>query len=104
MLENELKTISTELEQFRKSTNTRKSYPKELKQKVTLLIEQGLPVKRVSDHTGIHATTLNKWRGYNKKTPFVAPQIVKDSTDSDNITLITGLSCDDLLKVLNFLQ
>ena len=104
MLENELKTIATELDQFRKTTNTKRSYPEELKQKVTSLITQGLSVKKVSDSTGIHSTTLNKWRGHKKKTPFVAPQIVKDNADPGNITLITGLRSDDLLKFLNYLQ
>lgn len=104
MLENELKSIATELDQLRKTTNTKRSYPEELKQKVISLITQGLSAKKVSDSTGIHSTTLNKWRGHKKITPFIAPQVVKDSTDSGNITLITGLSSDDLLKVLNFLQ
>ena len=67
MLENELKTIATELDQFRNTTNTKRSYPEELKQKVISLITQGLSLKKISDSTGIHSTTLNKWRGHKKK-------------------------------------
>lgn len=104
MLENELEAIATELDQFRESTNTRKSYPKELKQKITSLLGKGLSIKKVSDATGIHSTTLGKWKGTKKKSPFVAPQIIQDGPDNGNITLITGLSSDDLLKVLHFLQ
>ena len=46
MLENELKSIATELDQFRKTTKTKRSYPEELKQKVISLITQGLSVKK----------------------------------------------------------
>lgn len=104
MLENELKTIATELEQFRQSTNTRKSYPKELKDKIISLLHRGTSITKVSEATGVHSTTLGKWKGPKEKSPFVAPQIIQDNPEPGNITLITGLSSDDLMKVLNFLQ
>ena len=96
MLENELKSIATELDQFRKTTNTKNVLSGRIKTKGHIPNHPRTICKKVSDSTGIHSTTLNKWRGHKKITPFIAPQVVKDNTDSGNITLITGLSSDDL--------
>lgn len=104
MLENELESIATKLEEFRKSTNTRKKYPKDIKKRIVALLEEGLSVAMISRATGIHGTTLCKWRGPKKHSPFIAPQIIQDQQESGGITLITGLSSDDLLKVLSFIQ
>ena len=48
MLE-ELNVIAKELDQFRKSTNTKMSYPKVIKDKVISLLDKGLPVSKVSE-------------------------------------------------------
>lgn len=55
MLENELKSIATELDQLRKTTNTKRSYPEELKQKVISIITQGLSVKKSPSQQGATA-------------------------------------------------
>ena len=57
MLE-ELNVIAKELDQFRKSTNTKMSCPKVIKDKVISLLDKGFPVSKVSEKTGIHCTTL----------------------------------------------
>lgn len=104
MLE-ELNAITTELDQFRKSTNTKMSYPKVIKDKVIALLDKGIPVSKVSETTGIHCTTLGKWKsGHKKESPFITPEIISDNKPTGGITLITGLSSDDLLKVLSTLQ
>jgi hypothetical protein len=104
MLE-ELNAISKELDQFRKSTNTKMSYPKVIKDKVVSLLDKGFPVSKVSERTRIHCTTLGKWKsGQKKESPFISPEIISDNQTAGGITLITGLSSDDLLKVLSTLQ
>lgn len=104
MLE-ELNAIAKELDQFRKSTNTKMSYPKIIKDKVVSLLDKGFPVSKVSEKTGIHCTTLGKWKsGHKKESPFISPEIISDNKTAGGITLITGLSSDDLLKVLSTLQ
>lgn len=104
MLE-ELNAITKELDQFRKSTNTKMSYPKPIKDKVVSLLDKGLPVSKVSEKTGIHCTTLGKWKTNKpKKSPFISPEIISDNKPPGGITLITGLSSDDLVKVLSTLQ
>lgn len=104
MLE-ELNAITKELDQFRKSTNTKMSYPKVIKDKVVSLLDKGFPVSKVSERTGIHCTTLGKWKTKNQeKSPFISPEIISDNKTAGGITLITGLSSDDLLKVLSTLQ
>ena len=101
----ELNAITKELDQFRKSTNTKMSYPKVIKDKVISLLDKEFPVSKVSESTGIHCTTLGKWKsGQKKESPFVTPEIVYDNKTAGGITLITGLSCEDLLKVLSTLQ
>jgi hypothetical protein len=101
----ELNAVAKELDQFRKSTNTKMSYPKVIKDKVVSLLDKGFPVSKVSETTGIHCTTLGKWKsGQKKESPFIAPEIISDNKTSGGITLITGLSSDDLLKVLSTLQ
>lgn len=87
MLENEFEAITTELIQIRESTNTRKSYPKELKQRITSLLDKGLSIKKVSDATGFHSTTLGKWKAPKENSPFIDPQIIQNTSDSGNITL-----------------
>ena len=47
MLE-ELNSIAKELDQFRKSTKTKMSYPKVIKGKVITLLDKGLPVSKVT--------------------------------------------------------
>ena len=74
MLE-ELNTITKELDQFRQSTNTEMSYPKVIKDKVVSLLDKGFPVSKVSERTGIHCTTLGKWKSRQKKeSPFISLQ------------------------------
>ena len=104
MLE-ELNSIAKELDQFRKSTNTKKPYPKGIEEKGVSLLDKGFPVSKVSERTGIHCTTLGKWKsGHKKESLFITPEIISDNKTSVGITLITGLSSDDHLKVLSTLQ
>ncbi|MBT4791560.1 MAG: transposase [Halobacteriovoraceae bacterium] len=104
MTRDEFIELGTQFSEHRKNVSSRR-YSKELKEKAKIALNGGFSIKEVSEITGVHETTLTKWRdGKVKKQVFSKAAIVADLPESSNITIITGLKIQDLSKVLSLIQ
>lgn len=95
----QIEKIAVELKKYRKSTGS-KNYPKEIRNQVIALMEEGVSRKDIADVLQIHPTTLAGWKNKNRlssKKDFQQATIVDDNPDI-KVTVISGLKLTDLSK------
>ena len=101
---------SSELSQFAKvvkdfrSKNPKSHYPKSFQESVLSFIDSGYSARNISKISGIHQGSITKWIQADKSQAFTPAMIVESHKPQSKLTVITGISLDDLSTVLKSLS
>ena len=104
MQKESLKELTKDFKNFRKR-NPSRHYPKKLRDKAKDLMQNGASTRSVSAATGVHPTTLSKWKGNDSPDkPFSPATVILEPPGKSKITVITGIDINDLANILDILQ
>jgi hypothetical protein len=100
-MSDQISKLALELKKFRKANST-KHYPKEIKERVLVLINEGHRVKDLSEALSIHPATLSIWKNGRAKKQVQAfhQAIVVDDNPEIKVAIISGLKLSDLQELL----
>lgn len=93
----QIEKIAKELKKYRKSSGS-KNFPKNVRNQVIALMDEGVSRKDIADVLHIHPTTLAGWINKNRlssKKDFQQATIVVDNPEI-KVTVISGLKLSDL--------
>ena len=98
-----LEKLAEEFKKF-KAEKKSKHYPSHLKEQALEVARSGVPVKRLCENLGIHATTFCYWRrAAQKQSPFVKASVLENE-EFPTLTVVTGVPIDQLGAVIKQLQ
>jgi transposase-like protein len=99
-MSDQISKLAAELKKARKS-DSRKKYPRAIKEKVVDLLNEGVAVKDLAAGLGIHATTLAGWKNKTRlenRSQFHQATVLDDNPEI-KVTVISGLKLSDLSKL-----